>query len=246
MKPKKPNMRIIEVADIIDLSPHLRRIIFTGTDLQSFPVAREGAHIKVALPAHGDEKMMMRSYTIRFYHPETHKLAIDFVVNRHNGPATHWAKHANVGDIIRFAGPGQMKLTDFNHHSYLLVGDLTSVNAINGFVPRFDDAAKVCAIITVPTRADIIKMDYDDSTNTLWFIEDESAISLEDKVLQIATALPKDTHVFMGLEATSIRALRAILQDDIGFERVNTFAVGYWKKGVDADRFGEEKKLNPL
>nr|WP_227006613.1 siderophore-interacting protein [Shewanella donghaensis] len=50
----------------------------------------------------------------------------------------------------------------------------------------------------------------------------------------------------MGLEARSIRSLKPILQDDIGFERLNTFAVGYWKEGVDADRFSDQKKINPL
>ncbi len=52
--------------------------------------------------------------------------------------------------------------------------------------------------------------------------------------------------MFLALEAGSIRALRPILQKELGFERLNIFAVGYWKKGVDADRFGAQKKANPL
>nr|WP_227006612.1 siderophore-interacting protein [Shewanella donghaensis] len=183
MKPKKPNLRSVQVVDIIELSPHLRRIIFTGESLEGFPIDMEGTHVKVFLPSVNDEKSAMRSYTIRFFNPDSNRLALDFVVNRHIGPATCWAKAAQLGDCIGIAGPGLMKITNFSHHSYLLVGDLTSVNAINGFVPRFNKAAEVRAIICIPTRADIIEMDYDDSRNTCWFIEDEAAISLEEKVL---------------------------------------------------------------
>lgn len=246
MKPRKPNLRSVQVAEIIELSSHLRRIIFSGTSLQGFPQGLEGAHVKVFLPSTGDEAQKMRSYTIRFFNPHTNQLGLDFVINRHQGPVTSWAKKAKVGDRISIAGPGLMKLTDFNHHSYLLVGDITSVNAINGYVPRFNPDAQLKAIISVPTRADIIEMDYDDSKNTHWFIEDESTITLEQQVQLIAKDLPKDSHVFMGLEAGQIRALKPVLQQELGFERLNIFAVGYWKQGIDADRFGALKKVNPL
>ena len=246
MKPNKPKMRVTYVSQIIDLSPHLRRIIVTGDSLEDFPTDQEGAHVKVVLPTSNDAERIMRSYTIRFFNWQTKELALDFVVNRHNGPATYWARNAQVGDSVSIAGPGQMKLTDFNHHSYLLVGDITSVNAINGYVPRFNDYADIKVIIVVPTRTDIIAMDYDDSCNTCWFIEDEATISFTDQVKLSAQGLATDTQVFMGLEASHIRSLRPVLQEDLGFSRVNVFAVGYWKQGVDADRFGAQKKAQPL
>ena len=62
----------------------------------------------------------------------------------------------------------------------------------------------------------------------------------------IAEGMASDSHMFMGLEASQIRALRPMLQQDLGFDRLNTFAVGYWKQGVDADRFGAQKKAAPL
>ncbi|QIR16255.1 siderophore-interacting protein [Shewanella aestuarii] len=242
----KQKMRVAYVSQIIDLSTHLRRIIVCGDSLEDFPVWLEGAHVKVVLPTYIETERTMRSYTIRFFNHKTKALALDFVVNRHQGPATCWASGAKVGDSIGIAGPGQIKLTDFNHHSYLLIGDLTSVNAINGFVPRFNDQADIRVIIAVPTRADIIAMDYDDSNNTCWYIEDEAKLSLTEQVMASAKGLAVDARVFMGLEAGHIRALRPVLQEDLGLNRVNIFAVGYWKQGVDADRFGAQKKANPL
>ncbi|WP_028867148.1 siderophore-interacting protein [Psychromonas arctica] len=246
MQSKKPNKnkRFTHVSQVIDLSPHLRRIVVTGDSLKDFPIDQEGSYVKIVLQKEG--KLVMRSYTIRLFDREKNELSLDFVINRHQGPATDWAQNAKIGDNIGIAGPGPMKITNYDHHSYLLVGDLTSMNALNGYIPKFKKEADIKAIIAVPNRKDIIKMDYDDSRNTLWFIEDEATMTLEETVLEAAKHMAKDSHVFLGLEARSIRALRPVLQEEIGFDRLNIFAVGYWKKGVNADRFGAEKRNNPV
>ena len=246
MQPKKPNKnkRLTHVSQVIDLSPHLRRIVVTGDSLNDFPIDQEGSYVKVVIEKEGE--VVMRSYTIRLFDQQKNELSLDFVINRHQGPATDWAQNAKIGDSIGIAGPGPMKITNYDHHSYLLVGDLTSMNALNGYIPKFKKEANIKAIIAVPNRKDIIKMDYNDSLNTHWFIEDEATITLEETVLEAAKNMAKDSHVFLGLEASSIRALRPVLQEEIGFDRLNIFAVGYWKKGVNADRFGAEKRNNPL
>ena len=246
MQSKKPNKnkRLTHVSQVIDLSPHLRRIVVTGDSLKDFPIDQEGSYVKIVLQKEGE--VVMRSYTIRLFDREKNELSLDFVINRHQGPATDWAQNAKIGDSIGIAGPGPMKITNYDHHSYLLVGDLTSMNALNGYIPKFKKEADIKAIIAVPNRKDIIKMDYDDSRNTLWFIEDEATMTLEETVLEAAKHMAKDSHVFLGLEARSIRALRPVLQEEIGFDRLNIFAVGYWKKGVNADRFGAEKRNNAV
>jgi len=246
MTPKKPTIRLTHVSSISDLSPHLRRIVLTGESLSDFPLSFEGSHVKVLVPQAESDSVKMRSYTIRFFNPETKQLALDFVVNRHQGPATDWASNVKVGDDVKIAGPGPLKISNYDHHSYLLIADITAMNAINGYLPRFKQSADVRAIISVPTRADIITMDYDDSTNTSWFIEDEETITLADKVREIAQGLDKDSHLFLGLESSLIRLLRPILQDELAFDRINISAVGYWKDGVDADRFGAQKRKTPL
>lgn len=249
MKPRKPNVRATHVSQIIELSPHLRRIVVSGDSLSDFPIAAEGSYVKVVLPSlsqQEDDVKKMRSYTIRAFNPNTKELALDFVINRHKGPATHWASNANVGDSVGIAGPGPMKMNNYDHHSYLLIGDLTSMNALNGYIPRFKNDADVRSIIVVPTRSDVISMDYDTSHSTIWLIEDETDQTLAQKVVEVAKDMSKESYLFLGLEAGEIRTLRPILQEDLGFDRVNISAVGYWKKGVDADRFGAQKKAKPL
>lgn len=246
MKPNKPTPRLVYVSDIISLTPHLTRVVFSGDNLLGFPEGREGAHVKVIIEDSVSASFKMRSYTIRKFDIERNELSLDFVVNRHAGPATNWVQQARVGDSVKIAGPGPLKIQHFDEENYLLVGDITSVNAINGYVPRFKSAKEITAIISVPTQADIIDLDYGDMAETYWHVEDESSMSLEEIVFENARNMPKHTHVFMGLEAKKIRSLRCVLQEDIGFERVNISAVGYWKAGVDADAFGQQKKAQPL
>ncbi|GHB72443.1 siderophore-interacting protein [Psychrosphaera saromensis] len=251
MAQRKTNARVTQVSNIIELSSHLRRIVLSGDSLNGFPTGQEGAHVKVVLPSEqqtnsADKNQKMRSYTIRSFNQDTLELTLDFVINRHKGPATDWAKNAKLGDQLAIAGPGPLKITDYNQSSYLLVGDITSVNAINGFVPKFTQDADIQAVISVPTRSDIITMDYDDSANTYWFIEDEMSISLEQQVLALAKNMAKDTCVFLALEASKIRSLRPMLEEQLELNRLNCTAVGYWKQGVDADKFGAQKKSEPF
>lgn len=115
----------------------------SGADLADFPSSQDGALVKVLLPHPGEvlpnldikseNPAIKRSYTIREFDAINQKLVIDFVINCHQGPAIDWATQAQVGDYLGFAGPKVCKLTDFNADSYLLIGDMTSVNAVNGY-----------------------------------------------------------------------------------------------------------------
>ena len=50
---RKPIPRLVEVARCVQLTPHMRRITFTGPDLSGFPDDRNGGNIKLFLPETG-------------------------------------------------------------------------------------------------------------------------------------------------------------------------------------------------
>lgn len=239
---QKNNVRLTQVTNVIDLTPHLRRIVLTGKDLRSFPSGEEGAHVKVVLPAegeqkptldlHGEKKPLMRSYTIKKYDPVTNLLSLDFVVNRHQGPATNWAAQAKKGDYIGIAGPGVKKISKFNAEAFLLVGDLTSINAVSAFAQSASVEANVQALLQVPSLDDVIKLDVGEHVSVQWLVEEESELS--ESVLKLANELPIDTQVFLGLEAMEVKKLMSILQDQLNIERSNIHASSYWTKGKRA------------
>lgn len=249
----KRRFRVTSVASTTQISPHLQRIVLTGDDLQSFPEGQDGAHVKAIFLPDGSplnesnkHQAIKRSYTIRQFDAESKQLVLDFVINRHQGPATDWAKQAKVGDYLGIAGPGERKLTNFNADSYLMIGDLTSVNAVNGYAKFIAASAELTAIVTVPTREDIIDMDAGSHLQVHWYVEDEMTESLVDFTQTLITDIAKDSQVFIGLEASELRGIKNLLLKELGYDRLNIHATGYWKKGMDADRFSSDKKRNPL
>ena len=123
MKPKS-QFRNLEVVSTCDLSQHLKRIVFTGEDLEDFPSDYEGGYVKVILLEDKSliqegERPKMRSYTIAEFDTSKKQLTIDFMINHHNGHTSVWASRAKVGDRIVIAGPGPRKLDNFKSNKYL-------------------------------------------------------------------------------------------------------------------------------
>lgn len=107
-----------------------------------------GNYVKVLIPQNGRvdfniNTTCMRSYTIRHVDEHTGALTLGFVINRHQGSATNWAKEAKVGGELGIAGPGPKKLDNYAHPHYILLSDLTSVNAIKGYVQQLPKAQKL-------------------------------------------------------------------------------------------------------
>ncbi|WP_226989150.1 SIP domain-containing protein [Paraglaciecola arctica] len=101
-------------------------------------------------------------------------------------------------------------------------------------------------MVTVPTRSDIIAMDGEEQLQISWRIEDETPEVMAASVRDLATNMSSNSQVFIGLEASQLREVKSMLLSELAFNRLNIHATGYWKKGMDADRFNSDKKRNPL
>lgn len=123
----------VRVRQIRELSPHFRRVTFTGPDLDLF--GRDGLdqRIKLLLPlpdspvadlgADGDwyarwlalpedRRNPLRTYTVRAVRPDARELDVDFVIhpdhgpNGHvDGPAARWLAGARAGSELVIVGP---------------------------------------------------------------------------------------------------------------------------------------------
>ena len=250
------NVRLTQVKAIQTISPHLKRFVLSGNELDDFPTEQDGAHVKVLLPhrgqklpnldINGENPAIKRSYTIREFDAPNKQLVLDFVINRHQGPATNWANSAKVGDYLGIAGPGVRKLTDFNANSYVLIGDLTSVNAVNGYAKFISPNAELIAIVSVPTQADVIAMNAGKHLKVHWHVADKNPSALPDMVYELVKDMDKNSQVFIGLEASEVRAVKSLLLHELDFNRLNIHATAYWKQGMNADQLGAERKRNPL
>lgn len=152
------SLRELEVSEIIDLSPRMRRVIFTGEDLRAnnrfgvavpdlvsmgfdddirmiFPEPTNGR--RPFPPPLSDGRLqwtaeingLFRTYTVRAFDRVAGTLSVDFV--RHGtGLASQWVAGAKRGDRLYIAGPKACGSLPSHCASLVLIGDETALPAV--------------------------------------------------------------------------------------------------------------------
>lgn len=246
-------IRRAHVISTTQIAPHLMRIVVGSEEFEDFPRDQQGAYVKVLFPHEGqtdveldlkaDKPAVRRSYTIREIDSQSGAISLDFVINQHCGIATNWAKRAKVGDYIGIAGPGPKKLSDFSQSDYLLLGDLTSVNAINGYLQKLPASATVNAIIHVPDKQDIIELDVTHSNHRVnWLVSEQPNTDLINTVIAQLSQSHTKPLVFMALESSLVRQINTLVGERFAIERENIVCSAYWKQGITADGLKVEKQ----
>ena len=138
---------ILEVVEMVRLSPNMRRVVLTGPQIAELPVREPGEIITLIWPAPGSTEIVLppprrwrfpesgrdqpvRNLTIRNLDRPRGRLTIDFFMHAHDGPASGWARRAAPGDVVGFGGPRPHWVTDETADWTLLIGDETALPAI--------------------------------------------------------------------------------------------------------------------
>ena len=233
-------VREVVVSRTQQLSPHLKRVVLTGDSLSDFPEDQQGAYVKLRIDQ-GSEKLIMRSYTIQAFDPSTRELTLDFVVGQHVGPATDWADTVSVGQKVSIGGPGPRKMDCFGASTYLLVGDLTSINAVIAYANLIDSSATVHAFLDAPSSEDFLAIDWPKNVQVSWHLAEKGKHDSIVEAVKQMESLPVDTHVFIASEASVFRELRRFVRDNVGLPNEQLFASAYWKEGKDSDQLSMDK-----
>jgi NADPH-dependent ferric siderophore reductase len=243
----KGNYRNIEVLSKEQLSPHLMRINFHGSDLEDFPVGFEGGYIKLILEQDKknipeDIRPKMRSYTVSCFDNKSKILTIDLMVNNHKGHTSTWAMNTTPGDKVVIAGPGPRKLTNYGAKKYIFFGDLTSINALLGTANLIPSTSCGEIFLLVPSLEDRREIAVNKNLRLNWLPADET-----DYFTDIASQtewIDQDTIVFAAGEANRIKSLKNYLTSHIGLSLDQLFISGYWREGLNDEEYRAEKKKN--
>lgn len=228
--------RQLEVADVIDLTPNMRRIRLTGEDLADFPEDQESGYVKLVLEHEGEQ--VRRTYTVRAFDPSSRMLDIDFVVHGDEGPASRWAARTRPGDKIAVGGPGPKKLVDFSADWFLIAGDMTALPAISVNIEQLPTDAKGYVAIEILDEADKQELPVPEGVELHWVINPQPNVErfpLLDKVKQFAFLRGRPSMWVAGEFHTS-RALRRYLKLERCVERGDIYASSYWHIGLSEDR----------
>lgn len=232
-------MRMTQVARIKDISPHMRRIVLTGEDLNDFPSNQESAHFKAIFPKPGQIKpklglypgfkKWMRSYTVRAFDEYSKELSVDFAVNDHTGLATNWAINAKVGDYLGVAGPGDIKHTNYHAHWHLFVADLTALPASAATLEKLPRNAIGAAFIQIPTEDDKQLINAPEKIQLNWVINQQHNKNALLEQVEKFDWLDGEPAIFIAAESGQMQAIKKFLKTKLGYTKQQTYASGYWK-----------------
>ena len=104
----KPTPRVLEVIGTRYITPNMCRVTLGGAGMVDFPIDQESAYIKLIFPQDAGSRPLMRTYTVSVQRDDA--IDVDFALHETEGPASSWARNAQVGDQILIGGPGPKKL----------------------------------------------------------------------------------------------------------------------------------------
>lgn len=250
------NIIVITATSFHDVTPHMRRIRFTGIGLVKLaePLV-PGMHVKILLPREGQVvptlpgiengrpvyqpnavKPYVRTYTVRAYNAQTHELDIDFVLHGDEGPASTWAERVKPGDRIGIAIRNIKSLpqTDW----YLFAGDQTALPAISTYLEQLSETAKGFAFIEVSDQHEEQTLNHPQGIVVKWLHRREIPAGKANLLFDAVKSLtiPKENrYIWTATESHETKTIRAWLMDNHQLRPEELYATGYWRLGVNED-----------
>lgn len=244
--------RRVQVREVLELTPHMRRIVVAGPELEGFHSGAPDDHIKMFFPNADGESVTpkmgengpeypagkapspMRDYTPRKHDAEAGTLAIDFVIHG-EGPASTWAENVRAGDDIAFGGPRGSFLVagDFDH--YVLAGDETALPAIGRWLEEMPAGHKATVLVEIPEDADRQVLETRADANITW-LPRNGVPAAESDLLEKALdqlAPEGDTFWWVACESRRVRGMRKSIEAGRGVPKDWIRTTGYWKAAED-------------
>jgi NADPH-dependent ferric siderophore reductase len=245
-KPPKP----VTVVAVEALSPRLLSIKVTGDDLDAYADAAPTSHLKVFLPAEGQDapllpqqtpdgpvyaedgpRPVVRTYTPRSYDPATKTLEIQFLVHG-EGPASEWAQRAKPGDKLAVGGPGGRFSLEPAADHWLILGDESAIPAIGTLLDALGDTVAIDAHIEVNDADDVIKL-VDPAKTLITWHHRKAAGAFGAELAEVAAngVIPEGARVWVACEAAAMRDIRRHLIRERGVPAALLVTRGYWRTG---------------
>lgn len=250
--------RLVQVEEVVQLTPHMVRIVFGGEGLEGFGAGAFTDHyVKLQVPPAGadysapfDQEEIRasrprelwprtRTYTVRAWDAEARRLTVDFVVHGSIGVAGPWAAAAQPGDRLQLGGPGGAYAPDPDAAWHLLVGDPSVIPAISASLARIPAGVPVTVLLQVDGPADEQLLSSPGDLTVRWIYgDDEDALADAVRALDFPSG---PVHAFVHGEAGAVRAVRRHLLVDRGVPRDAVSVSGYWKRERTEEGWREDK-----
>ena len=242
---KRRPPRRVQVSRVQLLSPAMRRITFTGAELEGFAVNDPASYMKLIFPEPGQSEPTrplpdgprantMRTYTPLAVRPEALEVDVDFVLHG-EGPASTWAAQAQIGQVLFLMGPGPGYTLPLQATAHLLVGDDSALPAFETILARLPATARVRVLVEVRSAAEQRPLSSPAQLEVQWVVrgpDNRRAGQALEAALRQAGPFADDA-IYLACEAGAMRRLRQLLTDELGVARSQIVGRGYWKLSTE-------------
>ncbi|WP_315974398.1 siderophore-interacting protein [Microvirga sesbaniae] len=253
-----PYFREMQVVGAINVTPRMRRVRLKGRDLARF--ATGGMHVRLLFPPHmgrapswpvmgedgrpvwprGEDRPVMRIYTIREIDVARSEIEIDFVLHEGDStPGSTWASQARPGDVVGILGPGGGELPPADW--YLFAGDETALPAISRILAELPADCKATVLLEVADACEEQPLRSMAALDIRWMHRNGApagTTSLIEDALR-AIVVPSDgsrRFIWAGCEQKSCRCLKRLLRQEWKMPTSEHQVVAYWRAGHSADQ----------
>lgn len=232
-QPSKPPTHRVTVTGVERLTPNVRRMTFEGDTLRTMDVPLPAQWLKVVLPSAAGGAGANRAYTVRRFYQEWGAMEVDFVLHGDTGPASAWARRAEVGDVVHLGAPRGGHKVDPYARWRLLAGDETALPAIASILDILpDDDVPTRVVVEVPSLDDVQPLRCPAITEVLWLTRQEKRSPpgslLTDKISGLSIPATMG-QVFIAGEGTAVRTIKRDLARFVPPAALE--AKGYWLLG---------------
>ena len=259
-----PDFRILTVTGTQLLSPHMKRITFSGEDLGRF-ASMEALHVRLFLPPAGlaepawpmlgtdgllqmpqpERRPAVRKYTIRRIDVAAGTLAIDFVLHQDAGPGSAFASRARIGDLAGMAGPGGRGLRAAGRYVFLC--DETGLPAVARMLENLPSDAQGSAFIEVADAGEEQLLAAPAGFEIRWL---HRAGSVPGEISLLRQAFDRiewdpdgpDVYLWSATENDAFRHIRAAARQRLRPDLDRHLVVSYWRNGLSEEQHSAEKK----
>ena len=248
----RPKPRMVTVKSAERITPACVRVVFTGPELEGFTSKGPAEHLKVlfaqpgqsqpVLPQWGPEGPILndgqsfppsRTYTPRFWRPQSLELAVDFMLHG-DGLASDWARDAKAGDVMAVSGqPGGAWTVDLGADWYLLAADESALPGLATILEALPAGKRAHVFVEVRDEQEKQPLESPAEIDVTWLYHGDADAGPGIETAIRALETPQgDGRVWVGCEAGVMRSIRRHMLEDRAMERGHIHTHGYWKAGA--------------
>ena len=248
-----PQLQILTVQATEQITPRMKRIWFSGADVARYDTLDQ-LHSRLLLgraggvprdwPVMNDAGRMRwpegaatldtRVYTVRRVDARAGRLAVDFHLGAHAGPATAWARRAAPGDGAGFIGPAAHGLVPARFNVF--AGDETGLPGIARCLEHLPSDTRGAALIEVDGPADHQPLAAPPGVALHWLHRNGAAPGTSDVLARALGGIdwpddPADSAFWCGTEYAGFRAMRRQVRA-LGLAPDRIVAFAHWRRGM--------------